>query len=324
MPNKFWGRLGLTLAALLCAPLHAQTWPDKPVRIVVPFGPGSFTDVAARALAAEMSGQLNQQFIVDNRGGAGSTLGANAVAKSAADGYTLLFTDNSFVIAPAIYAKLPYDPLKDFTQVSLVAESPSILLARAELPAKNLQQFITLAKSKPGALTFGSGGQGSSAHLAMELLMSDTGIKMTHVPFKGIAPAIAEVVAGRVDLAISSLASGMAFVQSGRLQGLAVTSKERSALLPNVPTFAEAGVPAYNANYWFGIAAPAGTPAAVLTRLHQEVVAASQKERLRKIFGSQGARAVTNTPQEMQHKVVEEIGVWKGVISKNGIKVENL
>lgn len=324
MLSNAWARAALALICLSCAPLHAQTWPDKPVKIVVPFGPGSFTDVAARALAAEMTGQLNQQFIVDNRGGAGSTLGANAVAKSAADGYTLLFTDNSFVIAPAIYAKLPYEPLKDFAQVSLVAESPSILLARAELPAKNLQQFITLAKSKPGEFTFGSGGQGSSAHLAMELLMSDTGIKMTHVPFKGIAPAIAEVVAGRVDLAISSLASGMAFVQSGKLQGLAVTSKERSPLLPNVPTFAEAGVPSYTANYWFGIAAPAGTPAPVLARLHQEVVAASEKERLRKIFANQGARAVTNSAAEMQRKVEEEIGVWKGVISKNGIKLENL
>jgi len=314
-------------AFALCAgtAVFAQAaWPDKPVKIIVPFAAGSFTDLAARSLAVELGQQLNQQFIVDNRGGAGSTLGANAVAKSPADGYTLLLSDNSFVIAAALYPKLPYDPLKDFTQVSLLAESPSLLTARSELPAKSLKQLIDLAKSKPGELTFGSGGQGSSAHLAMELFTGTAGIKMTHVPYKGIAAAIAEVLANRIDVAIASLASGMAFVQSGRIQGLAVTGKERSPLLPGVPTFTEAGLPSFKTDYWFGVAAPAGVPAPVLARLHQEIVAAGEKARLKNTFIGQGARAVTNTPAEMQRRVEEEISVWKSVIAKSGIKIEGL
>jgi tripartite-type tricarboxylate transporter receptor subunit TctC len=314
-------------AALACAciaPALAQdAWPSKPVKIVVPFAPGSFTDVAARSLAAELTGQLNQQFIVENRGGAGSTLGANAVAKSAADGYTLLLTDNSFVIAAALYPKLPYDPVKDFSQVTLLADSPTMMTARADLPAKSIKQLVDLAKSKPGELTFGSGGQGSSAHLATELFMSTTGIRMTHVPFKGVAAAIAEVLAGRIDISIASLASGMAYVQTGRLQGLAVTGKERSPLLPNVPTFAEAGVPAYTSTYWWGVAAPAGTPAPVLAKLHQEIAAATEKSRLKTTYIGQGARAITSTPAEITKRVEEEIGVWKGVITKGGIKLEN-
>jgi len=313
--------LGLVLATMQPAAAQAP-WPAKPVKVVVPFAPGSFTDVAARSLSLELSQQLGQQFIVENRGGAGSTLGANAVAKSAPDGYTLLLTDNSFVIAAALYPKLPYDPLKDFTQVTLLAESPTMLTARADLPAKTVAQLVDLARAKPDALTFGSGGQGSSAHLATELFLNTTNIKMTHVPFKGVAAAIAEVLAGRIDISIASLASGMPYVQSGRLQGLAVTGKERSPLLPNVPTFAEAGVPAYNTTYWWGVAAPAGTPPQVLTRLHQEIAAATGKARLTTTYIGQGARAVTSTPAEMQHRVEQEIGVWKGVITKAGVKLE--
>ena len=314
----------LGLAMLPAAPALAQTWPNKPVRIVVPFAPGSFTDVAARSLAVELTQQMGQQFIVENRGGAGSTLGANAVAKSAPDGYTLLLTDNSYVIAAALYPKLPYDPVKDITQITQLAESPSMLVARLDLPAKSVRQLVDLARSKPGELTFGSGGQGSSAHLATELFMGTTGIKMTHVPFKGVAAAIAEVLAGRIDVSIASLASGMAYVQSGRLQGLGVTGKERSPLLPNVPTFIEAGAPAYNTTYWWGVAAPAGTPADVIARLNKEIAAAAQHDRLKTVYVGQGARAVTGTPAEMTRRVEEEIGVWKGVISKAGVKVEGL
>jgi tripartite-type tricarboxylate transporter receptor subunit TctC len=312
------------LALALAAPALAQqaAWPAKPVKIIVPFAPGSFTDVAARSLAVELTQQLNQQFIVDNRGGAGSTLGANAVAKSAADGYTLLLTDNSFVIAAALYPKLPYDPVKDFSQVTLLADSPSMLTARADLPAKSVGQLIELAKSRPTELTFGSGGQGSSAHLATELFMSTAGIKMTHVPFKGVAAAIAEVLAGRIDVSIASLASGMAFVQGGRLQGLAVTGKERSPLLPNVPTFTEAGLPGYTTTYWWGVAAPAGTPAPILAVLHKEIAAATEKSRLKTTYIGQGARAITSSPTEITRRVEEEIGVWKSVITKGGIKLE--
>ncbi len=234
----------------------------------------------------------------------------------------MLLTDNSFVIAAALYPKLPYDPLRDFAQVSLLAESPSMLVARADLPARSVSQLVALARARPGELTFGSGGQGSSAHLASELFMSTSGIKMTHVPFKGIAMAIAEVLAGRIDVCIASLASGMTYVQGGRLQGLAVTGSERSVLLPNVPTFIEAGAPAYDTTYWWGVAAPAGTPGEVLTRLNRGIAEAVQSERLKSVYIGQGARAVTSTPAEMAHRVEGEIGVWKGVIAKAGIKMD--
>jgi len=297
-------------------------WPSKPLKIVVPFGPGSFTDLSARSLALELTEQLGQQVIVENRGGAGGTLGADLVAKSAPDGYTMVLTDNSFVMAAGLYAKLPYDPLKDFTQVSQIAESPSIMVARLELPAKSVKQLVDLAKAKPGGLTFGSGGQGSSAHLATEQFLYVTGTKMTHVPFKGVAAAIAEVVAGRLDISIASLASGMAHVRSGRVQGFGVTGKERSTLLPGVPTFAEAGVPAYDMSYWWGVAVPAGTPAAVVARLNQEIIRAADKPRLKESFIAQGARAVTSTPAEQARRVEEEIKTWKTVITQAGVKVE--
>jgi tripartite-type tricarboxylate transporter receptor subunit TctC len=311
------------LALLPSLPASAQSaWPSKSLKIVVPFAPGSFTDLSARSLALELTEQLGQQVIVENKGGAGGTLGADLVAKSAPDGYTLVLTDNSFVMAAGLYAKLPYDPLKDFTQVSQIAESPSIMVARQELPAKSVKALVELAKAKPGELTFGSGGQGSSAHLATELFLSVTGTKMTHVPFKGVAASIAEVVAGRIDISIASLASGMPNVRGGRVQGFAVSGKERTPLLPNVPTFAEAGVPAYDMSYWWGVAVPAGTPAAVVARLNQEIIRAADKPRLKDSFVAQGARAVTSTPAEQTRRVEAEIRTWKAVIAKAGLKVE--
>jgi tripartite-type tricarboxylate transporter receptor subunit TctC len=313
----------LGLALLPSPPAWAQTaWPAKPLKIVVPFAPGSFTDLSARSLALELTEQLGQQVVVENRGGAGGTLGADMVAKAAPDGYTLVLTDNSFVMAAGLYAKLPYDPIKDFTQVSQIAESPSIMVARQELPAKSVKSLVELARAKPGELTFGSGGQGSSAHLATELFLNVTGSKMTHVPFKGVAASIAEVVAGRIDISIASLASGMAQVRAGRVQGFAVSGRERTPLLPNVPTFAEAGTPAYDMSYWWGVAVPAGTPPAVVARLNQEIIRAADKPRLKDVFIAQGARAVTGSPAELTRRVEEEIKVWKNVIAKAGVKVE--
>ena len=316
----------LTLSALACGLMpwaQAQSnWPTKPLRIVVPFAPGSFTDLSARALAVELSEQLGQQVVVENKGGAGGTIGADAVAKSAPDGHTLLLTDNSFVMAAGLYPRLPFDPQKDFAQISAIAESPSIMIARAELPAKTVAQLVDAARAKPMDFMFGSGGQGSSAHLATELFLSVTGTKMTHVPYKGVAAAIAEVIAGRLDITIASLASGMPHVRSGRVQGFGVSGKERSALLPQVPTFAEQGFGDYNMSYWWGVAAPAGTPAAVLQRLNQEIAKAAEKPRLRDSFIAQGARAVTSTPAEQTRRVDDEIRVWKATIQKANIKLE--
>lgn len=313
-----------TLFSLLPAP-HAQAqpaWPGKVVRIIVPFAAGSFTDVAARSIAAELTEQLGQQVIVENRVGAGGTLGANAIAKAASDGYTLLLSDNSFAVSAGLYAKLPYDPTKDFIQVTQVAESPSMLMARQKLPVKTLKEFVELARAKPGQLTFGSGGQGSSAHLAMELFLNVAAVRMTHVPFKGVVESITEVMAGRIDASMASFASGMAQVSAGRIQGLAVSGKERSALLPEVPTFAEAGFPGYNMSYWWGIAAPAATPPQIVSRLNQEVARAADKPKLKDSFLKRGARAVTGSSGEFSRRVNEEIKVWKDVIARAGVTLQ--
>ena len=297
-------------------------WPNQPIRIIVPFAPGAFTDVAARSVAAVLTTQLGQQVVVDNRTGAGGTIGTEIVARAPADGYTLLLSDNSFAVSAGLYPKLPYDPVKDFIQVSAVAEAPPMLIARSELPAKTLRQLVDLARAKPGELTFGSGGQGSSAHLAMELFLDTAGIKLTHVPFRGAAVAVTETVAGHVDIAIASIAAGMQYVRSGRVQGFAVTGKERSSLLPTVPTFAEMGFPQYNFTYWWGIAVRSSTPPQLVSRLNQEIARAVENPKLKESFLSQGARAVSSSSTQFTQLVHDEIKVWKDVISKVGVKVE--
>jgi len=309
------------LAAL--GPAFAQAgWPDRPVRIVVPFVPGSFTDVSARLVANELTEQLGQPVIVENRGGAGGTAGTTAVVRAAPDGYTLLLTDTSLAISPGLYANLGYDPVRDLAQISRIAVSPSMLMVRPSLGPKTLAELVALAKQKPGEISFGSGGPGSSAHLAMELLLNVAGIQALHVPFRGVAAAIAEVIGGRVDMAIASLASGVAQVQGGTLLGLAVSGNERSALLPQVPTFTEAGQPRYDMSYWWGIAAPAAAPRAVIERLNREIVAACAKPRLREAFQQQAALPATSTPEEMTRHLESEIAVWREVIARAKIPVQ--
>lgn len=308
---------------LLASPALAQPgWPGRPLRIIVPFAPGSFTDVSARLLGQELTEQLGQQVVVENRAGAGGTLGAQAVVRAAPDGLTLLLSDNSLAISPGLYPNLGFNPATDLIQISRIAESPSLLMVRTGLGPRSLADLIALARQRPGEITFGSGGQGSSAHLAMELMLGAAGIRGLHVPFRGVAAAIAEVIAGRVDMVIASLASGVAHVREGRMLGLGVTGRARSTLLPGVPTFAEAGLPAYDMNYWWGIAAPAGTPADIIARLNREIVAACQKPRLREAFAQSAAVAVTSTPEEMQRHLVEEIAVWRDVIARGNIRPE--
>jgi tripartite-type tricarboxylate transporter receptor subunit TctC len=305
----------LTAHLSAIAPSFGQTgWPDRVVRIIVPFAPGSFTDISARLVANELTEQFGQPVIVENRAGAGGTAGTTAVVRAAPDGTTLLLTDTSLAISPGLYSSLPYDPLRDLAQISRIAVSPSILLVRPTLGPRTLNELVALAKQKPGAISFGSGGPGSSAHLAMELLLNVTGITALHVPFRGVAAAIAEVVGGRVDMAIASLASGVAQVQGGTLLGLGVTGSERSALLPQVPTFTEAGAPGYDMSYWWGIAAPTGTPRELIERLNREIVRACAKPRLRDAFVQQAALPATTTPEEMTRHLEPEIATWREVI----------
>jgi len=289
---------------------------------VVPFAPGALTDVAARALAPELGQQLGQPFVVENRGGAGSTLGTDVVAKSAPDGHTVAFTDNSFMISAGLYPKLPYDPLKDLVPVTLAVEAPAILVARLDLPAKTLREVVALARSKPRTLTFGSGGQGSSAHLATELFQMQALIELVHAPFKGVAAALAEVVAGRIDLTISSVGAASAHVRGAKVRPLAVSGRERFALMPDVPTFAEFDYPHYDMVYRFGFLAPAGTPPQIVNRLQQEVAKATAKQKVRDLLARQGARALASSPPEYGDVIEREIRTWKTVIERAGIKVE--
>ena len=313
-----------TAAGLLGAPniAHGQTWPAKPVRIIVPVLAGAFTDLGARSIAGELSDQLGQQVLVENRTGGGGTIGADFVAKSAPDGYTFLFTENGFSMAPALYPKLPYDPLRDFMPITPVAEAPTIWVARMDFPAKNAREMVELARARPGDITVGSGGQGTSSHLANELFLSQQGIRMLHVPFKGVVASYAEVVAGRVDLGVSSIASPMGHIRAGRVRAIAVTGKERSALLPDVPTFAESGFPQYDMPIWFGLVGPAGVPQPVVMRLVQEVARSIEKPKVRDMFLAQGARPTTSTPADFGRRVEAEMRQWRELIQKAGIKLD--
>lgn len=300
----------------------AQSWPTKPVRIVVPFAPGALTDIAARAIGAELGEQLGHQFIVENKGGAGGTLGTADVAKSPADGSSFVFTDNSYMISAGLYSKLPYDPTKDLAAVTLAVEAAAIMIARLDLPAKNLRELVALAKAKPRTLTYGSGGQGSSAHLATELFLAQARVEMVHVPFKGVAAAIADVVGGRIDVTVSTVGAAVGHVKSGRARALAVTGKERVPSLPEVPTFAESGYPDYDMVYRFGFLAPAGTPPAIVNRMRDEVAKAANKPRVHELLIPQGARPVASTPAEYGTIIEREMRTWKAVIASAGVKVE--
>jgi tripartite-type tricarboxylate transporter receptor subunit TctC len=315
---------GAALAPLAINGAFGQSaWPDRVIRIIVPFAAGAFTDVSARLLATELSEQLGQAVIVENRGGAGGAMGTTAIVRSPPDGYTLLLTDTSLSTSPGLYPNLPYDPVRDLAQISRIAVSPSILLLRPGLGPRTLAELIALARQKPGEISFGSGGPGSSAHLAMELLLDAAGIRGLHVPFRGVAAAITEVIAGHVDMVIASLAAGLAQVNGGTLAGLAVSGDQRSPLLPQVPTFAEAGLPGYDMTYWWGLAAPAGTPAEIIERLNREVVRACAQPRLRNAFDQQAATAAASTPDAMKDLLVREIALWRGVITRAKVSIKS-
>jgi tripartite-type tricarboxylate transporter receptor subunit TctC len=321
---KKWLRSALLLTSLgLGLTVSAQTtWPNKPVRIVVPFAAGSFTETAARAIGAELSNQLGQAFIVETKGGAGSTLGTDVVAKSAPDGYTLLLTDNSFAVSTALYPKLPYDPEKDLVKISTVAEAPAVMMVKSDAPYKSLKELVEHAQKTPKSLTYGSGGQGSSAHLAIELFFSGVNAELTHVPYKGVAAALLDLMAGRIDVGLSSAGSAAQHIKGGKLRGLAVVGKDRHPLIPEVPTFTEAGYGQYGMVYWFGLMAPANMPPAILSKLQQALAKAVEQPKVIEIFAATGARAVATSSADFTRKVDEEARVWKSVVTKAGIKVE--
>ena len=267
----------VTISSLLCAAVllaaaqlaDAQGYPSRPIRLVVPAAPGGGTDIIARILAEGLGPALGQTVVVDNRAGAGTVLGADIVSKATPDGYVLLISPNSLAFNVALYSKLPYDTLRDFAPISLVADQPNILVVHPALPAKSFQEYIALARSQPGKLVYGSGGLGVGSHLAMELLLLSQKIELVHVPYKGVGPALTALLSNEVSALLSTFASALPHVKSGRLRALGVTSAQRAPALPDIPTIAESGVPGYDYGTWYGLLAPAGTPRAAVEKLNR-------------------------------------------------------
>ena len=331
MPHRLTRRHFLAASAALATAPWAQaqaTWPDKPVRIVVPFAPGGTTDILARVIAPELSKAFGQSFVVDNKGGAGGNIGAEIVAKSPGDGYTLLMgTVGTHGINKSLYGKLPYDPQKDFAPITLVAGVPNVMVMNArraqELGIATVPDFIRYAKANPGRLNMASSGNGTSIHLAGELFKSRTGVFMTHIPYRGSGPALKDLLGGAVDVMFDNLPSAMPHIKSGGLKAFAVTSGVRSGALPDLPTVAEAGpLPGFEASSWFGLLAPAGTPADVVSRLQQETAKALAQPAVKERLLSQGAIPGGNTPAEFARLIDAEITKWAGVVKASGAKVD--
>jgi tripartite-type tricarboxylate transporter receptor subunit TctC len=315
--------LALWLSALLVAPLaQAQDYPTRPLRLVVGFAPGSTTDTLARLVALKMGESLGQQIVVENRAGAGGNLGAELVAKAAPDGYTLLLAPSSHAINPSLYPKIPFKTETAFAPVGLIGEAPLLLVAHPSFPANNVRELIELARSKPEALNYASGGVGSPSHLAMEVLRSSAGIQITHVPFKGGSELLTALVGGQVQMTPTGMLIGLPLVKQGRLKPLAVTGSRRIAIAPEVPTVAESGLPGYAVTGWWGLLAPAGTPAAIVTRLNRELVkvlnAADVRDRLR----NDGIEGGGGTAEDFDAFIKRELVKWGKAVRDSGAKVD--
>ena len=329
-------RLALVIAALtaitfIANPASAQTaWPNKPVKIVVPFAPGGTTDILARAMAPELSKAFGQQFIIENRAGAGGNIGAEAVARAPADGYTLLMgTVGTHGINKSLYNKMPFDPQKDFSPITLVAGVPNVMVVNAEKASargiNNVADFIKYAKANPGKLNMASSGNGTSIHLAGELFKSMSGTYMIHFPFSGSGPALLSLVGGDMDVMFDNLPSSMQLIKSGKLKALAVTSAQRSAAVPDIPTLEQAGGPAlkgFDASSWFGLLAPAGTSPEIVSRVQQEVAKSLNTPGMKEKLLAQGAIPGGNTPQAFADMIDSEIKKWAQVVKVAGAKVD--
>jgi tripartite-type tricarboxylate transporter receptor subunit TctC len=301
----------------------AQVYPTKPVRMIVPFPAGGATDIVGRLIAQKLAEGWGQQVIVDNRGGAGGTIGSDVAAKSPPDGYTMLLgTSSTHAVAPSLYSKLPYDPVRDFSPVTLVATATILLAVHPSVPAQNVRELIALAKRQPNALSFASSGNGGISHLIGEQFKSTAGIQMLHVPYKGDTPALVDLVGGQVHLMFGTAVSFLPYVSAGRLRALAVTNPKRSPIVPNVPTIAESGLPGFEALQWFGVFVPAGTPRDIVSRLHADIVKSLKLADVRERLVGLGAEVVGNAPDQFAAFQKADSVKWAKIVKESGAKVD--
>jgi tripartite-type tricarboxylate transporter receptor subunit TctC len=300
----------------------ADAYPAKPIRFILPFPPGGGTDILGRLLSERLGARLGQPVVIENRGGAGGNVGAEAAARSAPDGYTIVLVAPSLTISPSLYKKLAYDPVRDFAPVSLVATVPNVMVTHPSVPAKTLSEFIALARQKPGAMNFGSGGNGTSNHLAGELFNIVAGVRLVHVPYKGVNLAMNDVMSGEVQLVVIGIPAAAPHIKAGKLRALAVIDSKRATALPDVPTAAEAGLPGFEVTTWYGVLAPAGTPRGVVSRLNAEIVRVVQSPEMKERLATMATEPMTSTPEEFADLIRQEIVKWAQVVRTAGLKAE--
>ena len=315
---------GLALPALLLAAISSYAaWPERAIRIIVPYAPGGNIDITARTIAPGLSEALGTQVVIDNRGGAGGTLGTDLGAKAAPDGYTLtLGSTGTLSTAPPLYPKMGYDPIKDFAFTSLVNNVPLVLEEHPSIPAKTVKEFIALAKSRPGKITMGSSGAGTTNHLSGELFQSATGTKFIHIPYKGSGPGLIDLMGGQIDIFFDQLSASIGYIQTGRLRALAVTTIKRASAMPELPTIAESGIPGFDSSTWTAIIMPAGTPQDIVLKVHAALIKTLRLKATRDAFTRLGAETLESSPEETARFVKDDLAKWTRVVREAGIKLE--
>ena len=313
----------LALASLTAeanAQANAQAWPSRPVRIVVPSPPAGGTDIIARVMAENFSKVFKQQFFVENRPGAGNMIGIESVARAAPDGYTFLMTASTLSLNSVLYKKISYDPIKDFAPITIAATAPNVLIINPAVPAKTLKEFIALAKQQAGKMTYGTPGIGTSPHMSMELFKSMAGVDLQHIPYRGTAPALTDVLSGQITAMFSNALTAKPQIDAGKVRALGVTTATRSGTMPDIPSIAEAGVPGYDAVQWYGFLAPAGTPQPILAQIHSETVKALNSAEMKEKLASDGAEPAPSTPEAFAAHIRNEIEKWRKVAKAAGIE----
>lgn len=324
------GSVGSAAAAcvyILCSQLqvqaHAQDYPVKPIRLIIPFVPGGANDVIGRIVGIKLTEAHGQQVVIENRGGAGGSLGVEMAAKAPPDGYTLVLGNiANLAVNPTLYRKLGYHPLTDLAPITLIAKVPTILAVHPSLPAKNVVELIALARKQPGKLTYGTGGAGSGSHLTMALFEMQTRLDLVHVPYKGVGPAMIDLLAGQITMSFGAVPGVLPYARSGRLRALGVSGPKRIAALPELPTIAQAGVPGFESTLWYGMLAPAGTPQPIVNRLHATLTRALQSQDMQARFAAEGSEPVGSTPAEFQAFIKSEIERWAVVVKASAMKAE--